>query len=151
MLKKICAYARSDNRHCRKTAAAYLEAVVGEICLASNLINIQETDLNTTQKILVYCSDHYKEEISVKSVAAALYVSERTITKIFSSKLNCSFREFINSLRIIDAKNLLKSTELRIIDIMYECGFRNQSSFNRIFYQDCGMTPKDYREQNQNK
>lgn len=146
LLQKICCYAKTDDSDMEQTAGAYLEAVVGELTLALTLSNIQETDLNIIQKILSYCSEHYKEDISVKSVSAALYVSESAITKIFSTKLGYSFREYINILRISEAKSLLKHSNKRIIDIMYECGFQNQSSFNRVFYNDCGLTPKEYRD-----
>lgn len=100
------------------------------------------------QKILLYCAEHFSEEISVKSISGALYVSRSYVTKIFSSKLKFPFREYINILRISKAKKLLDDTDKRIIDIMYECGFQNQSSFNRVFYKQCNMTPQEFREKN---
>lgn len=144
ILNRICRYAGSPDTE--QIAAAYLEAVIGELLLALPLTDLLETDLNTTQKILIYCSEHYREEISVKSISNALFVSESSVTKIFSAKLGYSFREYINLLRITDAKSMLKHTDRKIVDIMYECGFQNQSSFNRIFYENCGLTPKEYRE-----
>lgn len=147
VLIKMCKYAAdSSNVLSEQITISYLQAVTGEILSKLKLINMNDTDLSTTQKLLIYCTEHYKEDISVKSVATTLYVSESTISKIFSFKLDCSFRAYINMLKINEAKKLLKITNLKILDIIYECGFQNQSSFNRVFYQECGITPKEYRE-----
>lgn len=146
LLQKICSYTSSKDQDCENIANAYLEALTGELLLSMDLVSMEDTDLNTTQKILIYCSEHFKEDISVHQVSSTLYVSESAITKIFSSKLKCSFREYINMLRISKVKNLLEHTDKKIVDIMLECGFSNQSSFNRIFIGDCGQTPKAYRD-----
>lgn len=127
-------------------AMAYLNVIIGETIQALKLVKTKGMDLNATQQVLLYCSEHYKERLSIKKVAAALYLSESYLTKIFSNDLGCSFREHINTLRISKAKKLLKNTQMRIVDIMYECGFENQSSFNRIFIAQCNQTPREYRE-----
>jgi AraC-like DNA-binding protein len=36
--------------------------------------------------------------------------------------------------------------DYRIVDVMTECGFKNQSSFNRVFFDACQMSPKQYRK-----
>lgn len=127
-------------------ATAYLNVIIGEVIQALKLVKTKGMDLNATHQVLLYCSEHYKEKLSIKKVASALYLSESYLTKIFSNNLGCSFREHINTLRISKAKNLLKNTQMRIVDIMYECGFENQSSFNRIFIAQCNQTPREYRK-----
>ena len=139
---------------CRKSdeklAMAYLNVIIGEVFRSLKLIKTESMDLNSAQQVLVYCSEHYREDISVKKVAEALYLSESYITKIFSGKLGYSFCEYINTLRISEAKKLLKNTDKKIIEIMYACGFKNQSSFNRVFYGETGVTPKEYRQNSRN-
>lgn len=145
ILTKICNYMQTGDHDFEQTAYAYLEAVLGEILLSMELVSRKDSDLSTTQRILIYCSEHYKQDISVKSISSALFISESAVSKIFSSKLGYPFRQYINKLRISEAKHLLKNSDMKIIDIMYECGFKNQSSFNRVFYNDCQVTPKEYR------
>ena len=67
------------------------------------------------------------------------------VSKIFSDKLRYGFREYINSLRINKARALLAESSLPISEIMYACGFSNQSSFNRVFQEFCGCTPREYK------
>lgn len=148
LLHKLVEYCEKEGELYEKAASAYLSAVVGELLLSLSLIRLDNMDINVAQQILSYCSSHYNEAISVKNVANALYLSESYVTKTFSGKLGYSFREYINTLRIAEAKNLLKNTNMKIIDVMYTCGFTNQSSFNRIFQEMTSVTPKVYREQN---
>lgn len=128
-----------------KTAMAYLNAVIGELLEVLPLVE-RRADADTfMQQLLAYCADHYTEDISVKHIANALYVSESYVSKVFSKKLGYSFREYINTLRIQKAQALLRDTDLQILQVMAACGFQNQSSFNRVFRQISGTAPKQYR------
>lgn len=136
--------------HCQNGREAlardYLSALVGELLLALPTQTVDSTDLSLTQKALVYCAEHYREDIGVSSVAGYLHISESYLSKIFAQKLGCSFRSYLNALRVAEIKNRLKNTDGKIIDIMYDCGFRNQSSFNQVFLAHTGMTPRAYRQ-----
>ena len=128
-----------------KTANGYLNAILGELLEMLALEDSDGSAGSTTVKILEYCTEHFTEDITVKNVANALYVSESYVSKIFSNKLKYGFREYINFLRINKAKTLLHDPGKRVVDIMFECGFRNQSSFNRVFKNICGISPKEYK------
>ena len=129
-----------------KTAMGYVNAVIGEFLESSTMEDAENSSEDTTTKILIYCAEHFAENITVKSVSDALYLSPGYVSKIFSQKLKIGFREYINALRVNMAKSLLKNPEKRITEIMITCGFENQSSFNRVFRDVCGMSPKDYRK-----
>ena len=135
------------NKGKNKTAMGYLNAVIGEFLEVTALEDADNTAEDTTAKILIYCAEHFTENITIKCVSDALYLSSGYVSKIFSQKLKCGFREYINALRVNMAKSLLKNPEKRITDIMLACGFVNQSSFNRVFREICGISPKDYRRQ----
>ena len=145
-LNKINDHINSDDPKRHKVARAYLSALVGELLLSLELKMVTDTDLTVVQKLLMYCSENYKENITIRSAASYLHVSESYVTKIFSAKLGCTFRDYVNTLRISEAQSLLKKTEMKIIEIMLCCGFQNQSSFNRVFLQESGISPREYRE-----
>jgi AraC-like DNA-binding protein len=129
-----------------KTAFAYLQAVIGELLGKMPLYQIDSAAENMTKPILLYCSEHFADEdIGIKKIASDLYISQSYGSKVFSVKLKYSFREYINELRISKAKELLRKTDMKIVNVMLECGFKNQSSFNRIFSEITGVSPKEYR------
>lgn len=128
-----------------KTATAYLNAILGEVLDVLALQSRNSVQKNITLQALSWCAEHFTEDITEESIANALYVSPSYISRIFSQKLRCSFREYINTLRVHKAQELLENTDLKIVQIMAQCGFRNQSSFNRIFLDFTGMTPRQFR------
>ncbi len=131
-----------------KIAMAYLCAAVGEILSHLSLFDIESKDTGTIQKILIYCTENFRDcDMCLDKVAGNLFISRSYISKIFAKKLKCNFREYINSLRVSEAKTQLSGTDFKIIDIMENCGFKNQSSFNRVFSEECGVTPREYRKQ----
>ena len=138
------------NTESEKVAFGYLNAIIGEILGKTELYPAESPEADVTTRVLRYCSEHFKEDISISSVASALYISTSYVSKLFSGKLKYKFREYINALRIEEAKRLLSNSDLQIVEVMLECGFKNQSSFNRVFAQICGTTPYQYRKDNRN-
>jgi YesN/AraC family two-component response regulator len=65
--------------------------------------------------------------------------------KLFRDKLDTSVLDYINSIRIDNAKRLLKGTELTIQDIATKVGYQNIQSFNRFFKKFEGISPKEFR------
>lgn len=97
------------------------------------------------RRILEYCSEHYKTDISIQSVADALGMNTHTVTRIFTASFHCNFRKFINSLRIDEAAYKLVSTTDSITQIAFSTGFDTLRTFNRAFLADRGLTPSEYR------
>ena len=129
-----------------RVAKSYLSSLVGELLLTVATVRRDTHDASATQRILAYCAEHFREPLSVCRLSEALFVSESTVTKVISSRTGGSFRAYLNALRVGEAKRLLCDGQRKIVDVMLECGFSNQSSFNRIFLEHVGMTPKQWRE-----
>ena len=128
-----------------KTAMAYVNALLGELLELLTLTPHDGPSGDVTVQVLSYCAEHYTEDITVSSLASALYISESYVSKLFSRHFGCSFREHINALRIHKAQSLLETTKLPISTIMTHCGFQNKSTFNRVFRDITGLSPGEYR------
>ena len=129
-----------------KTATGYLNAVIGELLEVMDLEDAPDVANNMVIKILEYCAENFSQPLTLQTVADALFVSPSYVSKIFSQRLKRSFREYINALRMERAKTLLTETALPIGEVMFSCGFSNQSSFNRVFQDFCGCTPKEFKK-----
>ena len=110
------------------------------------LIDKKSPDTTTLQKILDYCENHYKENISLVDVSKSLFISKSYISHIFSDKIHISFRDYINSLRISLALNYLKDGKLPITQVAAVCGFDSIRNFNRAFKKLHATTPTEYRK-----
>lgn len=123
--------------------------IIGETLSAMTLVPREEEmgsqSIQTIGYVINYCVSHISEELSLSSVADALYLNKYYVSKLFSSKLGMTFSDFITSQRIYTVCEKLTSGTRPIIEIAYECGFRNLSNFNRVFRARTGMTPREYR------
>ena len=146
MFEKVSELITGEDQLKIKTATSYLSSIVGELICKTPLFDVEGVSENMIKTVLLYCSEHFTDEdISIKKISDDLFISTSYVSKIFSSKLKYRFREYINELRISKAKELLSKTDMKIIDVMLECGFKNQSSFNRVFFEICGLSPSEYR------
>lgn len=92
-----------------------------------------------------YIFDHYSGELSLEEVAEHLGMQPTYFSKFFRQATGRRFIEFVNSLRITRACDLLAHSDLPVTDICFEVGFTNISNFNRRFQALKEMTPSDYR------
>ncbi len=102
---------------------------------------------NTLARILLYVAGHFTEDITLFSIGEALGYNPKYVSACFADLDGISFRDFINSLRIEKAKSLLVTSEETVLAIALECGFKNESTFHRVFLDTVGVTPAKYRKE----
>lgn len=124
---------------------AYLTAFFGKL-LKFYDIEKSRVSRDTVLQILRYCSMHYKENITVGEIANQLHISRSCVSHIFSSRLAINFCDYINSLRLFDAVQLLEGKNYSITEISDMSGFATIRTFNRAFLKQYGISPSAYRK-----
>ncbi len=142
---------RSHTEIGEKISKGYINALVGETLQSLKFIQNKNENGDILARILIYCSENFKNDISIESLAKSIGISQKYSSSVISSRLGQNFREYINTLRMFEATKLLKSTEHPITYIALEVGYKNQSTFNRVFLDRYGVTPSEYRKSKQNK
>lgn len=93
-----------------------------------------------------YIDKHYNDQdICLHSVAEEVNVSPNHFSAVFSQECGFSFIEYLTGVRIEVAKKLLKTSDLKALDIAYEVGFNDPHYFSFIFKKITGLTPIEYR------
>lgn len=92
-------------------------------------------------------SESYKEERSVSYYADKLFLTSKHLSTVVKEVSGRTAGEWIDSLVVLEAKALLKSSELSIQEIADQLHFANQSFFGKYFKHHTGMSPKEYRRQ----
>lgn len=100
--------------------------------------------------VIRYVHMHYREPITLESLARQIAISTSYLSEQFKEKLGLSFTQFLQEIRIRHACSLLTSTEMSMVDIAIEVGFGSLRSFFRIFKQHKEMTPTEYRNRLKN-
>ena len=96
-------------------------------------------------RVLAYMSAHFTEDLSLKSVGAALGYSPKYISNCISTMPNITFRTLLNAMRVERAKELLRSEEYSNYEVAIASGFNAECSFHRVFKEFEGCTPGEYR------
>lgn len=108
-------------------------------------------EVSTRSKIvledfLLLVRDYHTKERSLSFYADKLYLTPKYLSKLIKSVSGKSAHEWIDSFVILEAKNLLKYSDMSIKSIVYELNFPNQTTFYRFFKTKTGMTPSEYRK-----
>lgn len=95
-----------------------------------------------------YLAANYSDSaLSQITVADHFGISTYSLSRLFSNVIGISFAQYISSLRLEEAKRLLEETELSIADISREIGMSNPNYLSRVFKQNFGVTPVQYRKE----
>ena len=94
---------------------------------------------------LSYIGENFRARISLSDIADALHTNKNYLCTYFKEKTGVSVMEYIRRRRLEYAERLLKTTELRGIDLATECGYGSISHFLRDFKARYGVTPTEMR------
>lgn len=149
---EIAALFRSVSQHVKRKPAYKDEILRGySLALFGLLLPLMElhpqntSDLSVTQKVLLYCDEHYTEPLTLEHLARCFGVSRFYISHIFTDKIKINFNNYLHTLRIRSAKQLLQQESYSVTDVAYAVGYNNLRTFNRRFFAEEGCTPTEYR------
>lgn len=106
----------------------------------------QEGHQGYVQESIEYINEHFKEKLSLETVASRAFMNPKYFSRIFKKETGMAFTEYIIQLRIQYACRLLETTNYPAYRISAECGFSDPSYFNRVFCAKMQMTPQTYRK-----
>jgi len=101
---------------------------------------------NEILKSIEYIHQNYEKNITLDSVSQFVNYSSSYFSTIFKSVTSRNFVEYLTNYRIKKSMELLKNTDMRVIDIASSVGFENVTNFNRVFKKFIGLSPVQYRK-----
>ncbi len=99
------------------------------------------------EQIVRYLKQHRGERVTSQDLCAAFYCSRSQIAHLFKKNAGCSIPEYLNALRVEDAKHLLAHADLDIATVASAVGFSDRQYFSTVFRQSVGVSPREYRRQ----
>ncbi len=98
-----------------------------------------------------YIDANYDKPISLADIARISHLSVSRLAHIFKEQMGITIIDYLTSVRIERAKQLLLATGQSCTEICFQVGYNNQSYFSRTFKELVGMTPRQFRARNQRK
>jgi two-component system response regulator YesN len=98
------------------------------------------------EKAKRYLERNCYKMVSLDDVSLAVALSPKYLSRLFMKNTGMGFNEYKLSLRLKEAKNLLKTTSLNVEQISDKLGYQNIESLTRLFKKHTGLTPLAYRK-----
>ena len=102
------------------------------------------TALRSLKAAADFIEQNYTRKITVAELAGLSGYSPSHFARVFSQVYGTSPIQYLNQVRIMHAKNLLRTNEYTLSQIAQKCGFANVYYFSRCFKQIAGTTPKNW-------
>ena len=121
--------------------------MISEYC---NLVNddIAKGYSKLVSNAINYIKLNFKYEIRLSSIAKELFVHPTYLAKKFKEETRKTVSEYINEVRVKEAKIMLKNTEFKVEDIAYYVGYNDKKYFSKTFKKIYNQSPSDYRKYN---
>lgn len=100
------------------------------------------------QAVLRELDQHYAADFSLSALAEKYHVSPGCLSAHFRRQVGMSPMRYVTQSRLTAAKALLLKTDLSVLDISLQCGYKDVSNFVRRFRQQFQMTPLQFRRAN---
>jgi two-component system response regulator YesN len=97
------------------------------------------------EEVEKYLQEHYDQELSLQILAEKFHVSSIYLGRLFKSETGEYFSDYLNRLRIEEAKRLLHDSYLKTTEIAIQVGFLDPNYFYRKFKQTVGISPTEFR------
>lgn len=111
----------------------------------NGMVGVSTKDSQRMNAVFDYVLKNFKNDIDLSEIADKTNFSEAAFCRYFKLRTQKTFVAFVNEIRIGYACKLLIESELNILEICYESGFKNLSNFNRQFRKMMNTNPKNYR------
>ncbi|MDU0353435.1 AraC family transcriptional regulator [Paraglaciecola aquimarina] len=104
------------------------------------------SSIDAIKEPIEYVRENYHQEISIEQLAKLAFISVSALERRFKKYLSKTPKQFINEVRLENARRMLIETRLPIAEIAYRCGFSEHSYFSRQFKLQFGILPSQLRE-----
>ncbi|EAX2401194.1 HTH-type transcriptional activator RhaS [Salmonella enterica] len=97
-------------------------------------------------QLMAWLEDHFAEEVCWEAVAEQFSLSLRTLHRQLKQHTGLTPQRYLNRLRLIKARHLLRHSDHSVTEIAYRCGFGDSNHFSTLFRREFNWSPRDIRQ-----
>lgn len=122
---------------------SYLRSSLFSLWSMVKEITVHNSD--TLMQIQSYILQHYMDNITLQHLSEVFFINPNYLSRMFKEKTGGNFIDYLTSIRIEKAKDLLENSDLKVSEISLTVGYETSKYFSSVFKEKCGITPKEYR------
>lgn len=114
--------------------------------ITKGIKNDKETKVSAViSEAMAYIKGNHQKDIRLKDVAEIVSISPQYFSKIFKDELGVNFIDYLTSIRMNEAKTMLREGQLSIKEICYKIGYNDPNYFSRLFKKVEGISPTEFQ------
>ena len=137
-----------DSLFKNENIASYFSILLIEFFIESGFTKSDDETLMSPKRqiarILNYIQQHYSDDPSLTEIAKTFYFNPSYFSILFKKYMGMTYNEYLNEVKISNAKKLLLENKLSIIEVALSCGFNTKNHFSKSFKKHTGLSPTDF-------
>lgn len=120
-----------------------------EILFQLETVSMKKKEFKTyilVKGIFEYVDENYNLEFGRKEIESKFFINFDYVNRLFGGVTGCSIMRYRNLYRINKAKEIMKTTDMNMVDIAKKIGFTSGYYFSRIFKKYEGISPATYKK-----
>jgi AraC-like DNA-binding protein len=105
------------------------------------------SELTKVEQMAGYIAQHYTQPLRTEDVGRHVGLHPNYAMALFKRTIGITIVDYVTQHRVSHAQRLLAMTDAKIVEVAMESGFASTSRFNAAFRQECGCSPRVYRQQ----
>lgn len=135
----------TDKEVCETSAIIY--PILTEIALTVTEHNEKDEMPHSVRKAVEYIRANFCNDITLDEVAAAANLSKYHLERMLERYTGMTFFRYVTELRFDKARWLLKTTDMKILDVALSVGYSDLQALNKLFKKNLSTTPAGYRRE----
>jgi YesN/AraC family two-component response regulator len=104
-----------------------------------------DSDEEIVRSIKGYIDKHYADDLSQEDVAQRFFINKFQVSRLFKQTLGINYQDYVISVRVKAAAQLLRDSDLKLYEIAERTGFGEPSYLSNVFKKFYGVSPREYR------
>lgn len=135
------------DRFCAGSSTVLSRSAAGYSFFTDFLRQVFEPSSSPAARIRLYLENHFNQPLSLETIAGQVGMNRFSLCRYYKENQGITVMEQLKRIRIAKAKQFLRLTSCSIEEIGSLCGYESPSYFGKIFREETGQSPREYREQ----
>ncbi|WP_062048894.1 AraC family transcriptional regulator [Bacillus sp. JCM 19034] len=156
LLYQLTRQIQNEYKHARSDSSLYIQTLLVQFLILSKRLyetqrgSIPAKDYNQPAeplitRIMKYIHENIEKNLSLPQISQVFHISEHHLCRLFNKETGSTVVQYINAVRINEAKRLLLETSNLVKEISKKVGYSNHAHFCRVFKQQTGCSPSSFR------
>lgn len=152
-LKELCSRLIFEKKHPDKNDKASINLLVGQALTVISRLNHETAFVSAAEtksykrisEIISFIEENYYKKLSLEEISQKYYISYYYLSHAFREVTGLSFTEYVNTVRVSKARQMIKKDTYPLHVICDKTGFGSYKQFGRIFKEITGVSPSQYK------